>query len=58
VFTGGHFTSLRLDGVGQPSVDPSGAAARFVDGLSNADFGASAVNILPSGQISLPAPAS
>jgi hypothetical protein len=58
VFTGGHFTSLLLDGVGQPSVDPSGAAARFVNGLSSADFGASAVNILPSGQITLPTPAS
>jgi poly-gamma-glutamate capsule biosynthesis protein CapA/YwtB (metallophosphatase superfamily) len=57
VFTGGHFTSVLLNGVGQPSVDPSGQAAGFVNGLSSADFGASAVTILPSGQISLPAPA-
>jgi Bacterial capsule synthesis protein PGA_cap len=56
VFTGGHFTSLLLNGVGQPSIDPSGQAAQFVNGLSSADFGASAVNVLPSGQISLPAP--
>jgi len=55
VFTGGHFTSLLLTGVGQPTIDSSGAAARFVNGLSSADFGASAVTILPSGQISLPA---
>jgi poly-gamma-glutamate capsule biosynthesis protein CapA/YwtB (metallophosphatase superfamily) len=58
VFTGGHFTSLLLDGVGQPSVDPSQQAASFVNGLSRSDFGPSAVTILPSGQISLPAPAS
>ncbi len=55
-FTGGHFTSLLLNGVGQPSIDLSGAAGQFVNGLSSADFGASAVDILPSGQISLPAP--
>ena len=29
VFTGGHFTSLLLNGVGQPSVDPSGEAGRL-----------------------------
>ena len=56
VFTGGHFTSLVLNGVGQPSVDTAGQAAGFVNGLSSSDFGTSAVNILPSGQISLPAP--
>jgi hypothetical protein len=55
VFTSGHFTSVLLEGVGQPTIDPSGEAARFVNGLSSADFGAAAVNILPSGQISLPA---
>jgi hypothetical protein len=58
VFTGGHFTSLVLVGAGQPTIDLSGAAARFVNGLSSADFGATAANILPSGEISLPAPAS
>jgi hypothetical protein len=57
VFTGGHFTSLLLTGVGQPSVDPSQQAAGFVNGLSNADFGASAVTIGAAGQITLPAPA-
>ncbi len=56
VFTGGHFTSLLLNGPGQPSIDPSGQAASFVNRLSSSDFGASAVNIGPSGQISLPAP--
>jgi hypothetical protein len=56
VFTAGHFTSLLLQGAGQPTIDPSGEAARFVDSLSSADFGAAAVNILPSGQIALPAP--
>jgi len=56
VFTGGHFTSLLLEGVGQPAIDPSGEAAGFVNGLSSADFGAAAVTVLPSGQISLPAP--
>ena len=29
VFTSGHFTSLLLEGVGQPSIDPSGEAAAF-----------------------------
>jgi len=58
VFTAGHFTSLLLDGPGQPSIDPSGQAASFVNGLSSADFGASAVDIGPSGQITLPAPPS
>jgi len=56
VFTNGHFTSLLLEGVGQPAIDPSGEAARFVNGLSSADFGAAAVTILPTGQITLPAP--
>jgi poly-gamma-glutamate capsule biosynthesis protein CapA/YwtB (metallophosphatase superfamily) len=56
VFTGGHFTSLLLTGAGQPTIDPSGAAARFVNQLSSADFGPSAVSILPSGQITLPVP--
>ena len=56
VFTAGHFTSLLLEGVGQPSIDPAGQAASFVNGLSSADFGPSAVTIGPSGQISLPAP--
>ena len=56
VFTAGHFTSLILRGAGQPAIDSSGTAAQFVNGLSSADFGTSAVTILPSGQISLPVP--
>jgi len=56
--TSGHFTSLLLSSVGQPSVDPSGAAAQFVNQLSSEDFGATAVTIGASGQLSLPAPAS
>ncbi len=58
VLTAGHFTSLLLTGAGQPTIDSSGAAARFVNQLSSTDFGASGVSILPSGQISVPAPAS
>jgi len=52
---GGHFTSLLLSSVGQPSVDPSGAAARLVDELSSQDFGPAAANILPNGQLTSPA---
>ncbi len=54
--TSGHFTSLLLSSVGQPSVDPSGSAALFVDQLSSEDFGPTAVNVLASGQLSLPGP--
>jgi poly-gamma-glutamate capsule biosynthesis protein CapA/YwtB (metallophosphatase superfamily) len=56
--TSGHFTSLALSSVGQPAVDASGAAAQFVNQLSSADFGSTAVTIGPSGQLSLPTPAS
>jgi poly-gamma-glutamate capsule biosynthesis protein CapA/YwtB (metallophosphatase superfamily) len=56
--TSGHFTSLDLSSVGQPSVDASGAAAQFVNQLSTADFGATAVTIGSAGQLSMPAPAS
>jgi hypothetical protein len=52
---GGHFTSLTLSRTGQPSPDPKGAAASFVNTLSADDFGPNAVSILPSGQLSLPA---
>jgi len=52
---GGHFTSVVLDGEGRPSVDPSGAAARFVNLLSAADFGRDAVDILPDGDLVPPA---
>jgi hypothetical protein len=53
----GHFTSLMLSSLGEPAVDPSGAAARFVIQLSSADFGSMAVSIGPLGQLSMPAPA-
>jgi hypothetical protein len=54
----GHFTSLHLSSIGQPSLDPSGAAATFVNQLSAADFGPTAVTISSSGSLSLPTPAS
>jgi len=54
-FESGKFTSTTFSSVGQPSVDPAGAAASFVNQLSNQDFGAAAVTILPSGQLVLPA---
>lgn len=50
-FTGGQFISILLDGAGRPSVDPSGAAARFVNQLSNEDFGSAAATISATGQI-------
>ena len=57
VFTSGRFTSLVLSSQGRPSVDPTGAAATFVNQLSTADFGPAAVLIQPSGQLTLPTPA-
>lgn len=53
----GRFTSLILSSVGEPAVDPSNAAAQFVNQLSSADFGSTAVSIGPLGQLSIPAPA-
>jgi hypothetical protein len=55
--TSGHFTSLILSSVGEPAVDPSNAAAQFVNQLSSADFGSTAVSIGTFGQLSIPAPA-
>ncbi len=52
------FISTVLSGDGQPSVDPSGAAARFVAQLSVQDFGASAAVVSPTGLITAPAPTS
>ena len=49
----GTFVSTQLDADGQPSVDPSGAAARFVAQLSTEDFGSSAA-LSPAGTISPP----
>jgi 2',3'-cyclic-nucleotide 2'-phosphodiesterase (5'-nucleotidase family) len=45
------FTSLRLDAAGRPTIDPTGAAAKLVNDLSAADFGAGAAVIEPSGDI-------
>lgn len=50
-FVSAQFTSLLLDAEGRPALDPTGAAARFVNGLSAADFGASAAVIGPSGAL-------
>ena len=49
----GTFVSTQLDADGQPSVDPSGAAAHFVAQLSTEDFGSSAA-LSPAGTISPP----
>jgi poly-gamma-glutamate capsule biosynthesis protein CapA/YwtB (metallophosphatase superfamily) len=49
--TSARFTSLRLDGTGRPAVDPAAQAAKFVNDLSTADFGASAAVIDSSGDI-------
>jgi len=49
--TSARFTSVRLDGIGRAAVDPAAEAAKFVNGLSAADFGASAAMIDPSGEI-------
>lgn len=54
-FQSGHFTSLYLSGDGQPSVDTSGNAAQFVNGLSSADFGTAAATIGANGDLSPPA---
>jgi len=49
--TSARFTSMRLDGTGRPAVDPAAQAAKFVNELSNADFGASAAVIDATGDI-------
>jgi poly-gamma-glutamate capsule biosynthesis protein CapA/YwtB (metallophosphatase superfamily) len=41
-FVSGSLVSLALNGTGQPEVDPTGAAARYVAQLSQQDFGAKA----------------
>jgi hypothetical protein len=50
-YVSGHFTSLLLDGSGQPRVDPSGTSATFVNQLSSTDFSAAAAIVGPNGQI-------
>ena len=54
----GRFTSLILSSLGAPAVDTTNAAAQFVNQLSSADFGSTAVTIGPMGQLSMPTPAS
>jgi hypothetical protein len=44
---------VRLGPTGTPARDTSGAALRFVDQLSAADFGASAARVAPSGTVRL-----
>jgi len=53
-FVAGHFTSLLLSPAGQPRVDPSRAAAAFVNTLSRQDFGASAARIATTGAVEPP----
>jgi len=51
-FLHGSWTSLVLDADGRPALDPSRASVTFVNGLSQADFGATAAVIGPDGAIS------
>jgi poly-gamma-glutamate capsule biosynthesis protein CapA/YwtB (metallophosphatase superfamily) len=53
-FVSGRFTSVVLSASGQPFVDPSRAAASFVNQLSSQDFGAAAAMIGPGGVITAP----
>jgi len=50
-FRSARFTSVVLRGVGQAFVDPSDAAAHFVNALSQEDFGSSAATIEPDGSV-------
>lgn len=56
-FESAHWQSVLLESDGQPTLDPDGAAAAFVNQLSASDFGGSAAVIQPNGSI-LPATAS
>jgi hypothetical protein len=53
-FVSGQFVSTLLNGVGQPAIDTTGQAATFVNGLSQADFGAAAAVIQSIGNITPP----
>lgn len=53
-FAAAHFTSVLLTPSGQPFVDPSHAAATFVNQLSTEDFGDNAALIAPSGDVQVP----
>jgi hypothetical protein len=50
-FVSARFTSIVLRGQGQAFVEPSDAAAHFVNQLSKDDFGGAAALIAPSGAI-------
>ena len=51
----GQFVSTLLDGDGHPTLDPKGAAAHFVAGLSTTDFGPAAAKFAADGTITPPA---
>jgi len=53
-FVSGHFTSIILSAAGQPAVDPTNAAASFVNGLSVADFALNAARISANGAVLAP----
>ncbi len=50
-FVSAKFTSVVLSASGQPRVDPTHAAASFVNGLSRTDFGSSAALVSGSGAV-------
>jgi Bacterial capsule synthesis protein PGA_cap len=50
-FVSGSFVSITLDSNDQPSLDASGAAARFVAQLSSEDFGAASAELSSTGVI-------
>ncbi len=50
-FVSGDFVSVTLDSNGRPSLDASGAAARFVAQLSSEDFGTAAAELSSTGVI-------
>jgi hypothetical protein len=50
-FVSGDFDSVTLDSNGRPSLDASGAAARFVAQLSSEDFGPAAAELSSTGVI-------
>jgi hypothetical protein len=53
-FVSGTFTSVKLSEFGQGFVDPTRAAAAFVNQLSREDFGSNAVVIDRNGSLAPP----
>lgn len=53
-FVSAHLTSVALSASGQPHVDPTGAAVRFVNALSRADFASAAALVRPNGSLVAP----